>query len=62
MYPGEESISRESYTIGDSAVTPDPSASELVAIAESLVETHRRFHATLPRVAFLSYSTYASGS
>lgn len=62
MYPGEESISHESYTIGDSAVTPDPSASELVAIAESLVETHTRFHTTLPRVAFLSYSTYESGS
>ena len=63
MIPPESSRQRNTYIIGDSAVVPDPTADELVEIARSLVETHEMFRGGLmPRVAFLSYSTHASGA
>ena len=62
MIPWEKSIQSDIYTIGDSAVTPEPSSSELVEIARSLVETHELFYPWVtPRVAFLSFSTHESG-
>ncbi len=62
MMPSERSFRGEIYTIGDSAVNPDPSAEQIADIASSLVETHTTFFPdSVPRVAFLSYSTHESG-
>lgn len=63
MFPSDISPRKNIYTIGDSAVNPDPTAEELCQVAISLLETHRLFHPNIiPRVAFISYSTYKSGS
>lgn len=62
MIPSEKSLIQNTYVIGDSAVNPDPTADELVEIARSLVDTHETFlKGVIPRVAFLSFSTHASG-
>jgi phosphate acetyltransferase len=62
MIPSDKSLRTESYTIGDSAVNPDPTAEQIVDIAASLIETHVTFFPNVPpRVAFLSFSTYESG-
>ena len=61
MLPKKDS-SHNIFIIGDSAVNPEPSSDDLVQIAESLQETHRAFCPGIePRLAFLSFSTYASG-
>ena len=62
MVPSERSLRNEIYTIGDSAVNPDPSAEQIADIASSLLDTHTTFFPSVaPRVAFLSFSTYESG-
>lgn len=62
MIPGEQSIIQKQFIVGDSAVNPNPTSSELVQIWASLVETHTSFFPDeLARVAFLSFSTQRSG-
>lgn len=48
------------YTFADCGVVPDPDVDQLVDIAASSAETHRRLVGVAPRVAFLSFSTKGS--
>ncbi len=62
MLPSKRSLRDGIYIIGDSAVNPDPSAKQIAEIASSLLDTHTTFFpSVVPRVAFLSFSTYESG-
>ncbi len=47
-------------TYGDCGVVPDPSAEQLVDIAISTAESHRRLVGEAPKVALLSFSTKGS--
>ena len=49
-----------SLTYGDCGVVPDPSAEQLVDIAISTAESHRRLVGEAPKVALLSFSTKGS--
>ena len=49
-------------TYADCGVVPDPSSEQLVDIALSAAETHRRLVGETPRVALLSFSTKGSAT
>lgn len=49
-------------TYADCGVVPDPSAEQLVDIAVSSAESHRRLVGETPRIAMLSFSTKGSAS
>ncbi len=48
------------FTFADCGVVPDPDVDQLVDIAASSAETHRRLVGVAPKVAFLSFSTKGS--
>lgn len=49
-----------SFTFGDCAVVPEPTAEELVSTARVAAGSHQVLTGEIPRVAFLSYSTHGS--